>query len=337
AGLPVTGVPANPNPARILNLSLGSPGSCVSSYRTALTALADAGVMVIVSAGNVDVEDRSTEPVHAPANCPGALAVTGVRHVGTKVGYSSFGPEAGISAPAGNCGAATGPCIYSLITATNDGLTVPASSSYTDEINANIGTSFSAPIVSAVAGLMHSVNDGLTAAEFTARIKASARPFPPREIGIPTCPSLDAVTAQCNCTTDTCGAGIADAPGAVAEALRPMARIAKPGGREAGQNVTLDGGGSAAARGRSVAGYAWSAGSGNPLFVGATNDAMATVAVPDAGLVTVRLTVTDDLGRTDTQEVTLGTTSDGGGGGGALHPIVLLGLALLSRRRRRHW
>jgi serine protease len=336
AGLPVTGVPANPNPARILNLSLGSPGSCVSSYRTALAALADAGVLVIVSAGNVDVEDRSTEPVHAPANCPGALAVTGVRHVGTKVGYSSFGPEAGIAAPAGNCGATTGPCLYSLITATNDGLTVPTSSSYTDEINANIGTSFSAPIVSAVAGLMRSVNDGFTAAEFTARIKAGARPFPPRESGIPLCPSLDAATAQCNCTTTTCGAGIADAPGAVAEALRPMARIAKPGGTEAGQNVTLDGSGSAAARDRSVAGYAWSAGSGNPLFVGATNDATATVAVPDTGLVTVRLTVTDDLGRTDTQEVTLGATSSSGGGGGAIHPMFTLGLVLLLRRRRHH-
>jgi uncharacterized protein (TIGR03382 family) len=72
------------------------------------------------------------------------------------------------------------------------------------------------------------------------------------------------------------------------------------------------------------------------MYVGATNGAMATVAVPDQGLVTAQLTVTDDLGRTDTQEVTLGTTSSGGGGGGAIHPLLLLGLALLLGRRRAH-
>jgi serine protease len=114
-----------------------------------------------------------------------------------------------------------------------------------------------------------------------------------------------------------------------------MARIVKPGGAEAGRNVTLDGSSSDAARGRSVTSYAWTPGTGDPLFVGTTNGATATVAVPDRGLVTVSLTVTDDVGRTDTQEVTLGTTSSGGGGG-AINPLFLLGLALLARHRRRH-
>jgi serine protease len=331
AGLPVDGVPPNPTPARILNLSLGSPGSCVSSYRTAFTALAEAGILVVASAGN------DSGPVETPANCAGALAVAGLRQVGTKVGYSSLGSQVAVSAPAGNCPDldTTFLCSYSLVTADNTGQTEPVSSTYTDDFNYNIGTSFSAPIVAAVAGLMHSVNDGLTATEFTARIKASARPFPPKDSAIPTCPSLDPATAQCNCTTTTCGAGIADAPGAVADALRPMARIVKPGGTGAGQNVTLDGSSSDAARGRSVTGYLWTAGSGDPLFDGPTNGTTATVVVPDIGLVTVRLTVTDDLDRTDTQEVTLGATPSSGGGG-AIHPVVLLGLALLLRRRRLH-
>ncbi|MDP2326135.1 MAG: hypothetical protein Q8N51_19195, partial [Gammaproteobacteria bacterium] len=194
---------------------------------------------------------------------------------------------------------------------------------------------FSAPIVAAVAGLMHGVNDGLTAAEFTARIKGSARPFPPPESGIPVCPSLDSLTKQCNCTTTTCGAGIADAPRAIAEALRPMARIVKPGGKEAGQNVTLNGSSSDVARDRLLTRYAWTAVSGAPVFVGASNGATATVAVPDSGLVTVRLTVSDDLERTDTQDVTLGTNS-GGGGGGGVHPLLLVGLTLLLMRRRVH-
>lgn len=302
AGLPMPGVPSNPNPARILNLSLGSEGGCSSVYRNVIAELTDAGVIVISSAGN------SSGPVDAPANCPGVLAVGGLRHVGSKVGYSSFGPEVGISTAAGNCPDIdmTFVCNFSLISADNTGQTLPVSSSYTDDSNYNIGTSYSVPIVSAVAALMYGVNDGLTPAEFIARVKSGARPFPAPQAGLPTCPSIDNVTGQCNCTTSTCGAGIADAPGAVAEALRPVARVAKPTGSGAGQNVPLDGSGSAAARNREISSYAWTGVSGNPVFVGATNGPVATVAVPASGLVTVRLTVTDDAGRTDANLVTLG-------------------------------
>ena len=77
--------------------------------------------------------------------------------------------------------------------------------------------------------------------------------------------------------------------------------------------------------------------SGNPAFVGATNGSTVTVAVPASGQVRVRLAVTDDLGRSDTSEVTLGAAAvggGGGGGGGMTHPLVLLVLGLLLGRRR---
>lgn len=330
AGLPVAGVPANPNPARILNLSLGGSGSCASVYTNAIAEITAAGVLVVASAGN------DSGPVESPANCPGVLAVGGLRHVGTKVGYSSLGPEVSVSAPAGNCPSTPLLCEYSLVTATNAGPTVPAASTYTDDTNenSNIGTSFSAPIVSATAALMHAVNSELTPAEFIERIQSGARPFPAPQAGLPTCPSLDSATGQCNCTTSTCGAGIADAPGAVSEALRPLARIVKPAGSGAGQNVALDGSSSAAARNRTISSYAWTGVSGNPAFVGGTAGPTATVAVPSSGQVTVRLQVTDDAGRTDAREVTLGSAP--GGGGGAMHPAVLLALALIGGRRRRH-
>ena len=329
AGFPVAGVPTNPNPARILNLSLGGADSCGSAYGTVITELTAAGVLVVVSAGN------DSGPVEAPANCAGVLAVGGLRHVGTKVGYSSLGAEVGISAPAGNCPNVdtTFLCDFSLITADNDGQTGPGNSTYTDKANYNIGTSFSAPIVSAVAGLMRGVNAGLTTVEFIARIKSGSRRFPAAEPGLPTCPSLDSSTGQCNCTTTTCGAGIADAPGAVAEALRPMARVVAPSGSGAGQNVLLNGSGSAAARSRTITSYAWTVVSGMATFVGATNSPNATVAVPASGHVTVQLAVTDDTGRSDAQKVTLG--SSGGGGGGAVHPLMLLTLGLLALARRR--
>ena len=58
------------------------------------------------------------------------------------------------------------------------GLTVPAVNSYTDQINPNLGTSFSAPIVSGIAALMRAVNANLTPAELIVRIKSSASAFP---------------------------------------------------------------------------------------------------------------------------------------------------------------
>ena len=72
AGLSSTPVP-NPTPAKVLNLSLGSSGSCTGSlYETAVADVVAAGVSVVVSAGN-DVGLA----VGRPANCPGAIGVGG--------------------------------------------------------------------------------------------------------------------------------------------------------------------------------------------------------------------------------------------------------------------
>ncbi|MFX8266526.1 S8 family serine peptidase, partial [Acinetobacter baumannii] len=52
AGLPVSGVPNNANPARIINMSLGSSETCPQSYSDAISQLTSLGVLVVVSAGN---------------------------------------------------------------------------------------------------------------------------------------------------------------------------------------------------------------------------------------------------------------------------------------------
>ncbi len=115
--MPVSGVPNNPNPARIINMSLGSTTACPSSYSDVINQLTAMGVLVVVSAGN----EGGT--VDSPANCPGVAAIAGIRHAGTKVGFSSLGPEVTLSAPAGNCiNTADGqPCVYSIQTTTNSG------------------------------------------------------------------------------------------------------------------------------------------------------------------------------------------------------------------------
>ena len=214
AGLHVVGVPDNPNPAKVINLSLGGTGRCSASEQSAVDELTARSVLVVASAGN------ESGPVGAPANCRGVLAVGGLRHIGTKVGYSSFGAEVGISAPAGNCvnTSANSPCLYSIDTTSNDGTTVPGVNGYTSQLKSNVGTSFSAPLVAGVAGLMLAVNPKLTPARLIAAMKSSATPFP-SDPALALCPTLGATgtdsSGQCNCTTSQCGGGMLNAEEAV--------------------------------------------------------------------------------------------------------------------------
>jgi serine protease len=368
AGLSVSGVPANPYPAKILNLSLGSASSCPQSYVDVVAELATHGVLVIASAGN----DGSL--VNAPANCSGVLAVSAIRHVGTKVGFSSLGPLVGISAPGGNCvniGAGE-PCLFTIDTTIDSGLTGPAGSTYTDQFDFNVGTSFSAPIVAGAAALMHAVNARLGPELLIARLKSAAAPFPvpstPPPGGtchVPTGPG-DVQIEECVCTTLTCGAGMLDTSAAVAQAMRPIADIAAPVSVMAGQNVSLDGSSSAAACNRTLTTYAWTVAPGSvgaPVISGA-DQPIATVQAPNSGSFTLRLTVTDSSGAQDFADVTVTPTaaattaiaplpgnacptpitvqqvpppagggSGGGGGGGAL-VLEIFALALLLARRR---
>jgi len=212
AGLSVTGVPDNPYPADIINLSLGGPGTCdsTSPYPSVISNLTSMGVLIVASAGN------GGSTVDEPANCSGVLAVAGLRNVGTKVGYSSFGPEVGIAAPAGNClNSISGACLRSIDTTYNTGLTVPAVNSYTDQINPNLGTSFSAPIVSGIAALMRAVNANLTPAQLIARMESNATAFPANTGSLPVCPNVVPDTGsspgECSCVPGQCGAGMVNA------------------------------------------------------------------------------------------------------------------------------
>jgi serine protease len=320
AGMPVSGVPANTNPARIINMSLGSTTACTQSYADVIKQLTAMGVLVVVSAGN----EGGT--VDSPANCPGVAAVAGIRHAGTKVGFSSLGPEVTVSAPAGNCiNTVSGPCVYSIQTTTNSGTMTPVANddAYTgstittdDEPKGpNLGTSFSAPIVSGIAGLMLSVNSNLNTCQLVARLKEGALPFPQTSVGEPTQPpvchvpagSSDMQALECICTLDgkTCGAGMANALGAVKAALRPIAAVAV----SEGQTVTMNAQNSAAATGHSISTYQWASVGKQDIALANATSATATATAPACGLGTVRLTVTDEVGRVDTADVVLSPTS----------------------------
>jgi serine protease len=296
AGLTVTDVPDNPYPADIINLSLGGTGSCPSAYQNVLNTLSVMNVLVVASAGN------ESGAVDAPGNCPGVLAVAGLRNVGTKVGYSSFGAQVGVSAPAGNCVNSGTPCLRSIDTTTNSGLTTAGVSAYTNENNPNLGTSFSAPIVSAIAALMRSVNANLTPAQLIARIESSATAFPPNTGNIPVCPNTDPTTLECSCpATGQCGTGMVNALSAVKAALNPIAAVSIPAGFTTG-GVTLNASGSAAACGATIASYTWSQPTGGVQILSGAGSAQ--VSITSSGLGNLTLEVTDSLGNTDTTILT---------------------------------
>jgi serine protease len=298
-------VPDNPYPADIINLSLGGTGgSCPSSYQSLVMQLTGMGVLVVASAGN------ESGPVDIPANCPGVLAVAGLRNVGTKVGYSSLGPEVGIGAPAGNCVNTTqgSPCLRSIDTTVNEGLTVPAGNGYTDQTNTNLGTSFSAPIVSGIAALMRAANANLTPPQLIARMKASSTTYPQPVTTPPTpqCVNGSTSSVECVCTTATCGAGMVNAFSAVKAALNPIAAVKIPAGFIGGSG-TFDAGGSVAACGATgatpptIASYAWSKTGAVTINSGGSS---AQVNVTSSGTGTLNLVVTDSAGNTDTAVVT---------------------------------
>ena len=370
AGIAVPGLPANPNKAKVLNLSLGGSGSCGTTgtgglYRDTIAQVNATGATIVVAAGNSE-----GLAVGLPGNCPGVVTVAALRHVGTKVGFSSIGTEVTIAAPGGNCinTGAGQPCLYPMVSTTNSGTTTPAAyvgdGVYTGS-GASVGTSFSAPIVSGVIGLMASVRPTLTSAEATQILKLTARPFPttgggssaaanPPVCAVPATPGVG-VQDECYCTTSTCGAGMVDAFAAVkaAQALNAatVAVTQSPAsGLVAGQTLTLTAAATGLASGRTVASTAWVIVDGGGIanaFASGANTATATITPTAAGSFTVRADVTDNVGLVYSQTATVTVTAavvtpppstGGGGGGGAVSAAwlaALLAAALALRRSAR--
>jgi serine protease len=329
AGLPVDGVPANPTPARVLNLSLGGSGACSAAYQAAVDEITARGVLVVAAAGN-----SVGGAVNVPANCRGVLGVVALRHVGSKVGFSDMGPEIGIAAPGGNCINVTPgtPCLYPILAATNTGSQQPLASAWSTSYDITVGTSFASPLVAAVAGLMASRNPVLAPAELVLLMKNTARPFPTSGADngpgdatpVPVCGSgVTTSSGQCYCTTALCGAGMLDAGAAVqaAAALAAPGTGATIGLRNAdpvaGQMLELFVTGSG---GATPASYLWQlldGGGAASAFSGATSGATAQLPTTGAGTVRVRLTVVDSSSASTAGELAIVVRSTGASGGGS--------------------
>jgi subtilisin family serine protease len=206
AGMHVPGVPDNPNPAQIINLSLGGGGACDAAYQDTFDTLIAAGKVIVVSAGNDGADVANT----SPANCMGVITVAATARTGARASYSNFGSAPGaiaLAAPGGD-----GAMTDQILSLSNLGQYAPGVESYAWKQ----GTSFAAPQVSAVAALMLSVNPGLAPSQVAQILRNTSRGFP-------------AGTGD-DCLPVRCGAGLLDAYAAVlfarqmaAPALAPQA------------------------------------------------------------------------------------------------------------------
>ncbi|MFL6797436.1 MAG: S8 family serine peptidase [Xanthobacteraceae bacterium] len=99
AGLPVEGLPRNPSPAHVINMSLGGGGECANAgiYVDAIAAVREAGAVVVIAAGNEAVDIKGV----IPASCPGVISVAASDRAGKLAFYSNFGAVT-IMAPGGD-------------------------------------------------------------------------------------------------------------------------------------------------------------------------------------------------------------------------------------------
>jgi serine protease len=201
SGGTVTGVPANANPAKVINMSLGGGGACDTTTQNAINSARSRGTVVIVAAGN-ESQDASNSN---PANCAGVVTVAATNKSGGRAYYSNFGTVVDVAAPGGDTRTSGGGILSTL----NAGSTTPGADSYAFYQ----GTSMATPHVAGVAALMLSQTPGMTPDQVEAKLKSSSRAFP----------------ASCS----GCGAGLVDAAAALGTVTPPP-----PGSNETESNNT---------------------------------------------------------------------------------------------------
>ena len=160
SGGSVSGVPANANPAEVINLSLGGSGACGSTTQSAINGAVGRGTTLVIAAGNSNANTSG----FSPANCNNVVAVGAVTSTGARASYSNYGALVDVAAP--------GSAVMSTL---NSGSAGPGTESYASYS----GTSMAAPHVAGVVALIQSVSSpAKTPAQIEALLKSSARAFP---------------------------------------------------------------------------------------------------------------------------------------------------------------
>ncbi|MDR6505119.1 S8 family serine peptidase [Arthrobacter oryzae] len=179
AGGPVAGLPVNPNPARVINLSLGGDVPCPATFQSAVNFAYESGAAVIAAAGN---ENRPAAET-SPSNCQNVISVAALTRTGNLAPYSNYGPAVDVAAPGGDVSQASSD---GILVAFNQGTQGPGAGTYAY----SSGTSMAAPHASGLAALLMSrLGDLATPDNVEARLKVTS-------------------TNGSACVTKTCGSGL---------------------------------------------------------------------------------------------------------------------------------
>src|SRR6478752_2612488 len=180
SGGTVSGVPANANPAKVINMSLGGSGACGTTYQAAIDAAVSRGTTVVVAAGNSN-QDASG---FRPANCNSVVTVAASNPSGTLSYYSNCGATVDLTAPGGDTSVSGG----GILSTINTGTTTPGGAGYASYQ----GTSMATPHVAGLVALMKAKSPALTPAQVESTLRQGTRAMP----------------GGC---TKGCGAGLSDA------------------------------------------------------------------------------------------------------------------------------
>lgn len=175
AGGSVQGMPDNPTPADIINMSLGSrsPASCPSYYQAAIDQALSLGSIIVVAAGN----SNGNAANYTMSSCDNVISVGATGINGGKASYSNWGARVDLSAPGGGGGQDWSGYVVQV---TNGGTQGPIDTWY---LTGMTGTSMASPHVAAVAAMVQGAlvaedRDPLTWQQMRDLLGATARPFP---------------------------------------------------------------------------------------------------------------------------------------------------------------
>lgn len=177
SGYPITGIPTNTTPAKVINMSLGGFVSCASvpGMQKAIDDATSKGVLVVVAAGNSNYDAA----YFSPAGCKNVLTVAASGPDGHIAYYSNWGTVVGILAPGGDQSKDPAGGIVS---------TYPGGYVFYQ------GTSMASPHVAGVAALYLATNPNATPSQVTDLLKSKSKPRTPAD-----------------CNNKPCGAGLLNA------------------------------------------------------------------------------------------------------------------------------